>query len=210
MISVVSKPKTTIGKILVLMAKIADGSEGNESTKYLKVEKINDDEMRLIVTDCKRCMVVTTRALFGVESGLYAVAKSKEGIYLNAVIEQHSSFPDVDNAVLKTWDVEYEIAACLSKNSSVYPIIFNKTGDETREFRFVNMTYIEDFVKLISIGYNSVTVKGTSTGYQPVQMEWKCAEFEVTYIVMPMSTDTYDIVRKVTNEEKESPNHEND
>jgi hypothetical protein len=202
MISVVSKPKTTIGKILVLMAKIADGSEGNESTKYLKVEKINDDEMRLIVTDCKRCMVVTTRALFGVESGLYAVAKSKEGIYLNAVIEQHSSFPDVDNAVLKTWDVEYEIAACLSKNSSVYPIIFNKTGDETRAFIFVNMTYIEDFVKLISIGDNSVTVKGTSTGYQPVQMEWKCGEFEVTYIVMPMRADTCDIVRKVTKRRK--------
>lgn len=201
MISFVSKPKTTIGKILVLMAKIADGSEGNESTKYLKVEKINDDEMRLIVTDYKRCMVVTTRALFGVESGLYAVVKSKEGIYLNAVIEPHSPFPDVAR-FLKTWDVEYEIAACLSKNSSVYPIIFNKTGDETRAFIFVNMTYIEDFVKLISIGDNSVTVKGTSTGCQPVQMEWKCGEFEVTYIVMPMRADTCDIVRKVTKRRK--------
>lgn len=191
------KPRTSMSKILTVLAKIAGGSEGNEATRYIKIEKVDDDRMKIKATDCKRCIVITTHMLRGVPEGLYAVTKNKDGVYINPVVVTGSNFPDIDRVILKSWDVEYEVAACISKEMSVYPILFNKSGDENKSFRFVQMAYIEDFIKLIEIGYNSVDMKAKTDGYSPVMLEWTCAEFDVLYIVMPMTTNTSDILKKV-------------
>lgn len=191
------KPRTSMSKVLTVLAKIAEGSEGNAATKFIKIEKVDDDRMKIMATDCNRCLVVTTHMVRGVPEGLYAVTKNKDGVYINPVVET-ANFPEITRVILKSWDVEYEIAACISKELSVYPIVINQTGNENKAFRFVQMVYVEDFVKLISIGYNSVNVKGRRDSCTPVMFEWTCAEFDVLYLVMPILTNTSDIMKKVT------------
>jgi hypothetical protein len=188
-----------MANVFTFLTKIAGNSKLNETTSYIKIEKVDDGHMRLLATSNERCGIITTHMIPDVPEGLYVMTKNKDGIYINPVVVTDSNFPDINRIILKSWGIEYKVAASISKETAVYPILFNKSGDENKSFRFVQLDYIKDFTNLIDPG-SVVVMKTKIDDSSPFMLECSCVDFNVLYIVMPMTASTRNILKKVVTE----------
>lgn len=167
----------------------------NPDSNYVHVRSVDvDGEVKMIleVTDCHRCLKVTT-TMIPVEIGRYTISKNAEFWLLTPIPMTEKRYPDTDRIEVKQPTKTYKIASCVSNNSSVYSCLINKKSTENY-FTFFNPSFLDDFIKLVEMSYPEVTFKTDDQRYSAVQLEFENSMFEFKYIVMPMTTAASDII----------------
>jgi DNA polymerase III sliding clamp (beta) subunit (PCNA family) len=174
------------------MEKMTSEFDSTSMCRFVKVSR-NEEEGKTIIeaTDNKRLLRIVT-GMIKIEPGLYKISKNAKEIVLTKS-EETGKFPDCDRVIPTTHDLEFTVAACISREAAVYPILINKSSNDFH-FKFINAAYIEDWIKVVDVGYNEVNLKMTKNGFKPILFSFSCSMFDAFYVVMPMSTDTKDII----------------
>lgn len=191
----VSKKSKHISTFLLVLGKIAECWEADGGFNFIRVRKLDDENILLEATDNKRALQLRT-SLIKLEEGLYQLTKSKDTVCLIRQDNTICRFPDIDRIIVKQPSYQFKIAACVSAHSSIYPILINKSSFDNT-FKFVNSGYIDDFIKLVDESYREVTMKTNQFQHSSVQLEFKNSVFEVIYIVAPMETAVNDIIQEI-------------